>query len=345
MPIDTSWTNQNTLARFNNIQTQKSVLATEITDYIDDVFALGYSKSACRRDTGFIIDALIYDLTYGGNLETYNAALAYFVGGSAQYGVGEKQMTLAALDRLNDVVVDVANAVAVTASSGNTTVQDQTLPAGPNGAIFAGDRIQEIIYVINNDGSVYPAKIIPDNSWVSAEFIDAFNSLINNDDTIASGVTELVNNITGNQLGSFIDAQYRIKNYIINYLSPNTEELTMLDALFDDIIIETLVNPTTIVFGSLIESIGHQFNLAGAGVNRNALPLNFRRVGTPLAASGSVLQEDGGRVRWSGADELNNQYFAKGLKINGQTGKLEGRPFTSSVRRLARRAANSRIFT
>jgi hypothetical protein len=142
-------------------------------------------------------------------------------------------------------------------------------------------------------------------------------------------------------LDSFVFAYGKIEEYIVNNVVLTTEELVMLDELFI-LLRKTLLTPKKLQFGSLIESIGHQFNLAGAGVNTNALPLNFRRVGTPLAASGSVLQEDLGRVRWSGADELNNQYFARGLKINGRTGRLEGRPFTSSVRRLARRAANSR---
>lgn len=120
-------------------------------------------------------------------------------------------------------------------------------------------------------------------------------------------------------------------------------ELVMLNGLVDDVTKGTLSSPATLNFGSLIESIAHQFNLAGAGVHQNALPLNFRRLGRPVSAAGSVLAESGGRVRWSGADELNNQFFAKGLRINGRTGRIEGRPFTSSVRRLARRAANSRI--
>lgn len=131
----------------------------------------------------------------------------------------------------------------------------------------------------------------------------------------------------------------------IKSLTVDQIEIAMLDGLFDDILKATLLNPSKLNFGSLIESIGHQFNLAGAGVNKNALPLNFRRVGESRSAIGSILQEDGGRVRFSGADELNNQFFARGLKINGRTGRLEGRPFTSSVRRLARRAANSRIIT
>jgi hypothetical protein len=145
-------------------------------------------------------------------------------------------------------------------------------------------------------------------------------------------------------LGAFIDSYDRVRDYIIDVYGTNEAEQNMLDELVVTITIETTTNPRRLSFGSLIESLGHQFNLASAGVNKNALPLNFRRVGKPRAASGSVLQEDGGRVRWSGADELNNTYFTKGLKVNGKTGRLEGRPFTSSVRRLARRAANSRTF-
>lgn len=120
-----------------------------------------------------------------------------------------------------------------------------------------------------------------------------------------------------------------------------TDEGVMLGELID-VIKSTVTNPTLIQFGSLVESLAHQFNNAGAGVNQNALPLNFRHTGFNRPVQFSVLQEGGGRVRWSGADEINNQYFAGGTKINGQTGKFEGRPFNISVRAIARRLANSR---
>jgi hypothetical protein len=146
-------------------------------------------------------------------------------------------------------------------------------------------------------------------------------------------------------LDAFTDSFDRMRDYIITNLSDGANtaaEETMLNGLIDDILIASLRAPRTLAFGSLVESLSHQFNLASAGVNVNALPLNFRRVGQPISAAASVSQEEGGRVRWSGADELNNQYFAQGLRINGRTGRLEGRPFTSSVRKLARRASNSR---
>ena len=143
-------------------------------------------------------------------------------------------------------------------------------------------------------------------------------------------------------LESFYLTWERMRDYINTNIAPDLEHRNMVTELVDNVIIETVLRPTFLGFGSLVESIAHQFNGASAGVNRNALPLNFRNVGSAISATASVLSEDGGRIRWSGADELNNQYFARGLRINGRTGRIEGRPFTSSVRKLARRASNSR---
>jgi len=146
-----------------------------------------------------------------------------------------------------------------------------------------------------------------------------------------------------NLLDAFVSSFVKIRDVVSTYtVDPTT--ILMIQGLIDDCIIDNLLRPDTLVFGSLVESIAHQFNGASAGVNRNALPLNFRNLGSAISALASVLYEDGGRVRWSGSDELNNQYFARGLRINGRTGRIEGRPFTSSVRKLARRASQSRAF-
>jgi len=143
-------------------------------------------------------------------------------------------------------------------------------------------------------------------------------------------------------LDAFAGAWDRMRTNLVTNYSPDSTHSLMIEGLFNDCLKGNVLKPSTLIFGSLVESIAHQFNGASAGVNRNALPLNFRNLGSAISAIASVLNEDGGRIRWSGADELNNQYFARGLKINGRTGRIEGRPFTSSVRKLARRASNSR---
>lgn len=209
-------------------------------------------------------------------------------------------------------------------------------PSNPN-AVYAGS-VSDVLNLPaanavdpNTAYIVYNPILVPTNIYVGDVYMSngsTWSNLGANDTTL---------------LDAFIDSFNRMRSYMLSLTAVPAEE-DMINALVDNII-NTMVNPPKLLFGSLIESLAHQFNLAGAGVNKNALPLNFRRVGKPLPASGSVLKENNGRVRWSGADELNNQYFAGGLKINGRTGRLEGRPFTSSVRRLARRAANSRTST
>jgi hypothetical protein len=139
-------------------------------------------------------------------------------------------------------------------------------------------------------------------------------------------------------------AESQIQNRITSVGFANEAEyLAMLEDLVD-IVTETIQNRSTqqTPFGSLVESLGHQFNNAGAGVNKNSLPLNLSRPGQNRDVRFSILQQGRGRVRFSGADEQNNQYFARGTRINGITGKIEGRPFDSAVRQIARRLSNAR---
>ena len=103
--VDTNFVDAGTQLFTNRAYIQMAVLQF-ISDYYSDVFASSMDKAACIRDTGFIIDALRYDLTYGitsGNAATYDAALAYYVGNSLQLGSDEKVATLDAFTFLGDV--------------------------------------------------------------------------------------------------------------------------------------------------------------------------------------------------------------------------------------------------
>jgi|GEM_PF-5492401 len=141
-------------------------------------------------------------------------------------------------------------------------------------------------------------------------------------------------------LCGFNYAWERMRERLLHFF-PDHEDRVKLNALHF-VIYDTINNPRRIRFGSLIESLGHQFNNAGAGVNKQGLPLNFRRPGENRTVPYTISREGGGRVRWSGSDEFNNQYFANGVRINGTTGRFEGRPFIATVRQIARRMSNSR---
>jgi hypothetical protein len=183
----------------------KEFIVSEITAYINVQIAGGiapfstgfvYNEEKCERDTRLIIDALVYDLTYGGNLQTKIAAEAYFVDGAAQYGTGQQEETIAAYERLKTVVEQVILETTVSVSAGNALTQDTSNAAGSSDASdTAGTRVQTILDYIDNAGAVAVTQIDPDVSWVSsnAEY-SAFDELdLEGRINVAQNVTQWIN--------------------------------------------------------------------------------------------------------------------------------------------------------
>ena len=469
---DTSWVDVSKVWAADEIDDNLDFLADDVVQHIKDNFTIvDYSKAKCRRDSGYIIDAISWDLNYGGNLASRWNADFYYWNNELRIPENTRVATAQSYRRLGEIIRDV-----VTGSYPGQKLrpemgdEERAKQAYDNGMIFynalyfnspkyLGPTI-EADFTWEDDRSKmfrFSKDILADNKtklqrevqrFITSEykFIDLpktyrdgnnFLTFIQNDlrfvdpsvnitgeynvagaggdkssrafaaalfnidsqhvfpvfnpprtfsdwrrlrfkGTVATTVDRdaltgmkrwdayiVPTNNNGNRydgtiyywtgvawgtvgannidlLESFYLAWERMRDYINNNIAPDAEHRSMITELIDNVIIDTVLRPNFLGFGSLVESIAHQFNGASAGVNRNALPLNFRNVGSAISATASVLSEDGGRIRWSGADELNNQYFARGLRINGRTGRIEGRPFTSSVRKLARRASNSR---
>ena len=454
-------------------------LADDVTEFLQDEFTIvNYSKVKCRRDAGYILDAMSWDLNYGGNLATRWNAAFYFWNNELRVPEDTREATAQAYRQLGYIVADVVRGIypgqVIRSELGTEAQSTQATELGlvfynglfyndvnklgpltnPNFAwetdktfSFAKTILEDnrtkiqretqrfitseykfidlpktyrdagnFLKVLQNDFKYTDPSLNPTNAysnagggagadqasrsfvgalfnidaqhvfpvfnpprtfanWRSLRFKGTVNGAANLPDPTASDFSQkkwdtfiASTNNNGNRyegdihywtgttwslagavganntdlLDSFTGAWTQMKTYINNNIAPDQEHRDMVTELIDNVIIDSVIRPDFLVFGSLVESIAHQFNGASAGVNRNALPLNFRNVGSAIGANASVLSENGGRIRWSGSDELNNQYFARGLKINGRTGRIEGRPFTSSVRKLARRASNSR---
>ena len=143
--------------------------------------SFNYDSVSCRRDTGLIIDAVIYDTLYGGNFQSYNAALAYFVGSQSKLGSGQKDPTIAALNRLKESVAKVAKEESVSTASGHdagiTQVNTTSPAASDSAASFSQARVQDVIGYIQTDGGDAPTRLYPDTSWPSATLQGQFNIL------------------------------------------------------------------------------------------------------------------------------------------------------------------------
>jgi uncharacterized protein YjbI with pentapeptide repeats len=459
---DTSWVDASKLWAGEEIDSNLNTLADDVTEFLRDNFTIvDYSKAKCRRDSGYILDAMSWDLNYGGNLASRWNADFYFWNNQLRIPENTREATAQSYRKLGEIVSKVVTGSypgqATRPETGNETQATQAYDLGlifynalfyntpkalgptikPNFEWedtpkfrFAKDILNNnktklqrevqrfitseykfidlpktyrdagnLLTILQNDfrfidpalntgGSdkatrsfvgalfnidaqhVFPVFNPPDAfaNWRKLRFKgtvenstardaltgmkrwDSYIIPINNSGNRYIGEIWYWTGVTWSSAGnnntdlleSFVGAWERMRDYINTNVATQQVQRTMVTELIDNVLIDSVIRPNFLVFGSLVESIAHQFNGASAGVNRNALPLNFRNVGAAIGANASVLSENGGRIRWSGSDELNNQYFARGLKINGRTGRIEGRPFTSSVRKLARRASNSR---
>ena len=142
------------------LKENKEFLKDEITAYIAVNYpAVKYSKTACRRDVGYIIDAMCYDLTYGGYSQTLVAGLAYFDGNNSttlMIDSTELAATAASYSRLKTVMQQIIANTTVTKSTGNNATQwtDSTNLSGGSAAnSFVGDGIDVIINIIAGDST------------------------------------------------------------------------------------------------------------------------------------------------------------------------------------------------
>jgi hypothetical protein len=142
------------------IKENKEFIKDEITAFIAVNYpAVKYSKTKCRRDIGFIVDAVCYDLTYGGSYQTLTAGLAYFDGNAStdlQIDSSEIAATAASYSRLKTVMQQIIANTTVTNSTGNLATQwtDSTnLPGGAGANATVGSLVDIIINIIQGDST------------------------------------------------------------------------------------------------------------------------------------------------------------------------------------------------
>ena len=149
-------------------------------------------KTACTRDIGYIVDALQYDLTYGGNLETVVAARSYYSNGTFVENSNEKTAALAVQAHIKSIIDEISKGIAITPSSGNVTPQDTSGTGGsPAAALFAQDRIQEIYNTISSGYT--PTVIAPSTSWVASDLVAASAVIQSKKAVIQSGAIAAIN--------------------------------------------------------------------------------------------------------------------------------------------------------
>ena len=112
---------------------------------------LRYQHTLTRRDIGYIVDAIVYDLTYGGNAMTVKTGLAYYDGDDntePQVADVIKAATLASLTYLKTLMTQVAVNTDVTELQ--TEIPQYRDTAGSAGsATFIGNNLDNLISIVD----------------------------------------------------------------------------------------------------------------------------------------------------------------------------------------------------
>jgi hypothetical protein len=183
------------------LQNNRAFLAAEVVAYVNDnTPPAGYDQAKCLRDAGYIVDALTYDILYGGNSATLINARAYFDGAVAQLPEAQRLATAASYAHLATVVAAVVTDATGVASTTPTTGNAQTqVTTGAPATATEGNALDALLQIIENvvtagNLNSLPSVIEPDLTAlsVSTELTDAANDILSNRVLIVNRVVQSV---------------------------------------------------------------------------------------------------------------------------------------------------------
>jgi len=130
-----------------------------------------FNTTLCSRDIGYIIDAMTYDILYGGNSASIQVATTYFLGGGAQVlPVEQRAATVAAFNRLSVIAQQVIIKDSVVVTSGNVLTQNISNLAGTTAETATVVELVSYITssISSNSLSALPAPSYPSVTWSAA---------------------------------------------------------------------------------------------------------------------------------------------------------------------------------
>ena len=177
----------NTTNAVAQLGANRAFMIAEITAWIAVNYpSLSYDVAKCERDVGYVIDALRYDIMYGGTSASNQAARSYYVDGVYQGGAGEGAATAAAYNRLSVVTDEVIREVSVTKSSGNAANQDTSGTAASATEGTLSQTLLQLVEDVITDGDLdgLPTATYPDVNGAVADLKAAQIQIKRNADDI-----------------------------------------------------------------------------------------------------------------------------------------------------------------
>jgi len=282
----------------------------------------------CERDTGYLLDSIVFDYLHGGNRQSVTSGVYYYNNDfTATQIENQIPQTTAAYDFIGTIIDDVVRNISITTLYQNVYTQNTTAAAsaGLAEANLALADIDLITDIITIGANAAPTKSPISYSTLStnSNVINAAKIILANRDFIVAEVNGYINqnwsNIS-NGAGTF----FTVANS--TPLVANTSIVRFLEGTVED----TLIANSTVSFHqpSYISALGYTFEYIGSGTNlQTALPYNG---GFPIQEN-EVTEENGGRVYFTSTDQQGDFRIGTELVFNRVDGTISGRTFNKAL--------------
>jgi hypothetical protein len=269
----------------------KQFIEDEIIEWIDRNTSILYNEEICRRDIRYIVDAMCYDLLYGGNTQTINAALAYKEGSVI---IGEIEETQAAYEYWKSIVGKILkNQLVDTSIEGQVTNLPLGVPLDIEAPSRSAEDLLQIIIDVLDNGPGYIPEVPTQPTYSNGDSILLIER----------------NSI----LTSTLDIQENVIDYLNNLFGGSSRVYTFPPILSVEEGVEPrFYNVSTISTG------GTALEYVGSGVTYNSLPFFG---GEPIAAKERV-ERNGGKCFTVSNDQIGNFRVGEFFNVNALSGEI-----------------------
>jgi len=189
--------NSDTVAAYNALLANKSVIQDNTIAWINSTYpGYSYDQTICRRDIGYMIDSVAFDLLHFGNKQSIMSGVYYYGFSSTSTSIAtEIPQTTAAYEFIKSISADIVTGKLITGTY--QTSISQTISASTATSVEIGlinSKISTITNIINNGPSVAPARVpIGLVANTSTTILNAFNLLRDNRNFITAETVAYIN--------------------------------------------------------------------------------------------------------------------------------------------------------
>jgi len=233
------------IAAKNRLISNRNFLAAEVNAWVAENYPdADHDPDKCSRDIKYAVDALTYDILYGGNSATIDQARFFFYGfadGSPGIDPTHRLQTAAAYDRLQTIVQQVVLGQTVTRSNGGTYSETQDF-SGSNATTTESNILSTLVQITEDvvnqtsksNAEAYLAtltKTTPSYSWATSPIQAAANEINSNKGAIITSVNSFLN-YTFNAAKCERDSEYVIDALLFDLRYGGNEETRRISSFY-----------------------------------------------------------------------------------------------------------------